>query len=92
MSLDIHVKFGDSTLNSYPTLCHGSVVLRTLRTCVQYLIIAFCSRPEPASDVISGCFVGPIASDKPAKLSGPRANHFGEIPPEAVGGSISTVF
>ena len=34
-----------------------------LRTFVQYLI-AFCSRPETASDVISGRFVGSIVPNK----------------------------
>ena len=38
-----------------------------LRTCVQYLMTFF-SRPEAASDVISGRFVMPIVLDKCVKF------------------------
>ena len=61
-----------------------------LRAFVQHLI-AICSRPEAASDVISRIFVGPIVPDKSVKFSDPRTNHSREISPEAVGG-IWTVF
>ena len=56
-------------------------------TFVQYLI-AFCSRPEAASDVLSGRFVSPIVPDKCEKFSDPHLNHSGAIPPEAVAGGI----
>ena len=59
-------------------------------TVVQYLI--FCSRPEAASDVISGMFVGPIVLDECVKFHGPSLNRSNEIPPEAVGGGIFDKF
>ena len=49
-----------------------------LRTFVQYLI-AFCSRPETASDFISGKYV---------KFRDPGLNRSREIPPETVIGDI----
>ena len=58
-----------------------------LRTFAQYLI-AFCSRLETASDVISGRFVGSIICDEDVKFHDPHLNHSREIPPEAVGGGI----
>ena len=58
-----------------------------LRTFVQYLI-AFFSRPEVASDVISGNFVGPIVHDTPVKFRDPRLNRYREILPAAVGSGI----
>ena len=54
-----------------------------LRTFVEYLVV-FCSRPETASDIISGRLVGPIVCDKRLKFLDPRLNHSREIPPEAV--------
>ena len=54
---------------------------------VQY-INAFCSRPEAASDVISGIFVQPIVPDKPVKFRRPRLNHSREFPPEVIGDGI----
>ena len=58
---------------------HGPV----FRTFVQYLI-TFCSRPETASDVISGLFVGMIVPEKPVTFRDPRLNLSQAIPPEAV--------
>ena len=52
---------------------------------MQYLI-AFCSRPEAAGDVISRSFVAPILTDKYVKFCDLCLNHSREIPPEAVGG------
>ena len=60
-------------------------------TFVQYLI-AFCSRPEALSDVISSRFVRPIVLNKCLKFCDPCLNHFREIPPEAVGGGIFDSF
>ena len=57
---------------------------------VQYLI-AFCSRRETASDVLSGRFVGPIFSNKCVKFRYPRLNRYREIPPEAVGSGIFAI-
>ena len=54
---------------------------------VQYKI-AFCNRPETASDVISGMFVRLIVHNKRVKFRGPRFNRSRESPPEAVGGVI----
>ena len=44
-----------------------------LRNFMQNLI-AFCSRPETASDVMSGRFMGLIVHDKRAKFRYPRLN------------------
>ena len=54
--------------------------------------IAFCSRPEEASYVISINFIGPIVPDKCMKFRDPRLNRSREILPEAVGGDIFDVF
>ena len=62
-----------------------------LHTFAQYFA-AFCSRPEAASDVISGRFVTPIVRDKCVKSCDPCRNRFREIPPEAVGSGISDGF
>ena len=56
-------------------------------TFVQYLM-AFCSRLEAASGVISGRFVRPIVLDKYVKFRDLCKNWSPEIPPEAVGGGI----
>ena len=45
-----------------------------------HYLIAFCSRPEAASDVNSGKFVGPIFPDEPAKFRNPCLNYSREIP------------
>ena len=51
-----------------------------------------CSRPGEASDVISSMFMRPIALDKCVKFPDPCFNHYREISPEAVGGSIFDSF
>ena len=53
-------------------------------------VIAFGSRIEVISGVISSTFVGPIVPDKHVKFCDPRLNRSREIPPEAeaVGGGI----
>ena len=56
-----------------------------LRTFVRYFI-AFCSRLEADSVVMSGEFVEPIVSDKQVMFGGPRPNRSREIPPKSVGG------
>ena len=55
------------------------------------VLVAFCSRAETASDVESGKFVGLVFPDKRSKFRGLPSNRSGELPPEAVGGGISTV-
>ena len=52
---------------------------------MQYLI-AFFSRLEAASDIISGSFVRPIVSDKRLRLHNPHFSLYPEIQAEAVGG------
>ena len=54
---------------------------------MQYLI-AFYSRPEADSGVISGRFVRLIVPDKCLKYCNPYLNLSGEIRPEAIGGDI----
>ena len=48
-------------------LCASMPTALVLRTFVQHLI-AFCSLPEAASNVISGRFVGPIVHDSPVNF------------------------
>ena len=45
-------------------------------------------RPEAASDVVSGRFVGPTVVDKRVKFHDASLNRSREIPPEAVRGGI----
>ena len=60
LKLNVHAKFGTSRLHC-GRIIRLFVDRTVLRTFVQYLI-AFCSRPEKASDVISGRFVRQIAT------------------------------
>ena len=62
-----------------------------LRTFVQYLM-AFCSRPEAASDIISGRFARPIVLDKCVNFRDPSLNRSREIPALAVGSGILDSF
>ena len=52
------------------------------------VLMAFYSRPETASGVISGTFVWPIIPDTHEKSRDLRLYRSREIPPEAVGGVI----
>ena len=58
-----------------------------LRTFVQFLI-AFCSRLEAASDIISGRLVKLAVLNKCEKFWDPRLNCAPEIRPEAIAGCI----
>ena len=69
----------------YLTLWPAGLVLRI--TFVQYLI-AFCSRTEVTSDVISDRILRSVVPDKGVKFGDPRLNCSLEIPPEAVLGGI----
>ena len=64
------------------------LVTPVLRTFVQYLI-AFCSRQQTASDLISGKFVRLIVPDKYVEFGDPRLNHSQEKPSEV---AFSIVF
>ena len=56
-------------------------------------LIAFCSRPEAATDVISGKFLELVATcHKRVKFGAPGSNCSREIPPDALEGGISMVF
>ena len=66
VNTDVRVKFGDSTLDS-DRLFDSLPAAPVLLTCVQYLI-AFCSRPEAANDVVSGTVVRPLVPDKSAQF------------------------
>ena len=83
--MDIYVKVGGSTLTD--RIIRLSDRTRFFRTFVQYLI-AFNSRPEAASDIISGKFGRPIVLDKCIKLCCPRLHGCREILPETVGSGI----
>ena len=58
---------------------------------MQYLV-AFCSRPEGTSDVISGRFVGQTVLEKCVKFGYPRFNRSREFPPTTVGSGIIDSF
>ena len=60
-------------------------------TFVQYLI-AFCSRLEVMSDVISGRCVRPVVPDNRVKFGDRRLNLSREIPLKPYEEAISTVF
>ena len=84
---DIPVSFCDHRLNN------GRIILLCLAgpalcTFVQYLITSFCSRPEVASDVISGTFVRLFVLDKCVKFRDRNSKRSREIPPGAIGGGI----
>ena len=63
----------------------GLFASRTRFTHVRAHLIAFCSRLETASGVMSCNFIGPIVPDKRVNFRDPRSNRYREIPPEAVG-------
>ena len=69
-----------TTFMQYLTFCLTGPLLPI--TFVQYLI-AFHSRGEVTSDVISGRFLGPLVSDNRVKFGDHRLKHSREIPPEA---------
>ena len=74
--------------------CHiilsGCWVIRFLR--YGYNLRHCHRRPEMASDVISGRFVGPVAPDNRVKFGDPRLKLSREIPPEAVSRGIFDCF
>ena len=86
VGVDVCAKFGDSRLNS------GRIIRlfagQTRFTHFVQCLIAFCSQPETASDVISGTFVGLIVHDKLVKFCNPRLNRPRKILVEAVGFGI----
>ena len=51
---------------------------RTLLGTVMQYSITFCSRPEAASNVISGDFLRRIVANRAVKFNNPRFNHFRE--------------
>ena len=65
----VHAKFGDYWLNSDQIIrLFGR--LDPFYAFLQYFI-AFCSRQETASDVLSGRFMGPIVRDTSVKFRDP---------------------
>ena len=75
------------SVKQWPNYSYLWPVRPVLCTLVQCLI-AFCSRPETASGVISSSFVEPVVFDKHVKF---RLNRSPEIVPEAVGCGILDV-
>ena len=65
------VKSGDSMLNGGRIIRLFAGRTRSSHCCAVLYFIAFCSRSEVASDVISGSFVEPIVSHKCVKLRDP---------------------
>ena len=72
-------------------LCASMPVTSILRTFMQYLI-AFCSRPEAAADVISGRFVRLTVPNKFVKFCDPCLNRSPDILPKTVGCGIFNRF
>ena len=81
--MDVRATFGESGLNSgrINTLWAAGPIL-----CITFVqnLIAFYSRPEASSNVVSGRFVGPVVPKKHVKFGDPRLNLSREIPPQAV--------
>ena len=91
VGMDVSASLGDSRLNTGRIIrlfCPARPVLRTL----MHYLIAFCTRREPASDVISGVFLKPVVPDKRVKSRDPCLNGSLEIPPEAVVAGIFDSF
>ena len=91
IGMDDHVTFGDSMINNMIIKINSLPAAPVLRTFVQYLV-TFCSRPDDASDFISGSIWGPIIPNKPVKCRDPCLNHSREIAPDGVGGGIFDSF
>ena len=70
--MDVRVKFGNSRLNSCRIIRLFTGRAHFMRF-VQYLI-AFCTRPEAAGDVISRKFMGLTVPDEHVKLRDPHLN------------------
>ena len=76
--MDVCAKFGDSRLKQRSNNLTLGPARPILMTYVQYLI-AFCSRPEADSDVISCRFVEPTVPDKCVKFGDSRSNYSRDI-------------
>ena len=85
--MDVHVKNGDSMLNSALIIGLFGWLDPLYALFVQYLI-TFCSPPAATSDVISGAFVWTIFPNEHVQFRDHHLNRTREIPPEAIGGSI----
>ena len=85
------IKFSVSLLVILPQtvteLCASVPAAPVLRTFVQYLI-AFCSQPEAAGDVIFGRVVRVVVPDKCVKFCDPRLKCSPEIRHEVIRGGI----
>ena len=84
--MDIHIKFGDSTLNNgrIIRLFAGRISFTHFWAVFKY----FCSRLEAASDVVSSRFVEPTVPNKSVKFGNPGADRSREIPLEEDGSVI----
>ena len=87
------VKFSVSLLviSRWPNYAASVLAAPVLRTIVQYLI-AFCSRPETASDIISGRLVGPIVHDKHVNFLSIAKTVIEKFHMKPSGAAFSTVF
>ena len=65
-----------------------SLAGRTPFTYIMQYLIAFCSRPEVTSGVLSCRFVKPIVLDECVEFRDSRLNRYREFPPVAIGGGI----
>ena len=87
--MDIRVKFGNSALNRGRVIHLFADRSRVTHFYVSFkLLIAFCSRPEAANDVVSGTFMELTVPNKCVKFRHTCLNRSGEILPKAVAGGI----
>ena len=75
VGMDVHVKLGDFTVAKLFDSLPPEPVIRTF---VQYLI-AFCSRPKAASDIISGVAVEQVGMGVLIKFCNSRSNRSRDI-------------
>ena len=81
--MDVCATLDESVLNNGRIILLLAGLTRLKNHFVQHLI-AFCSRPEATSDVISGSFVRPVVAHNRVKFGDPHLQISREIPSEAV--------
>ena len=82
--MGVRATFGESGLNSGQIICPGQTTGPVLRTTFVQYLIAFCSRLEATSAVISDRFVGTVVPGNHVKFGDHRLNFSQEILPEAL--------
>ena len=86
VGMDVRATFCESGLN------RTRIILLFGRPDPFTYLIAFCSRPEATSDVISSRFVGPVVPDNRLKFGDPRINLFDQFRMKPCEAAFFTVF